>query len=188
MSTAISVTCCAADSLRRRIRLLNSASLICAAACCPPAPSPPPPPFQAPMPIVTPLPLVVPLLFGWLLHFPLPQPLPLVASPSSALASTRHLSLRHALCLDLSLCLSCFVGCRFSWRLAPPSRHNSALCCLSWHPSCLVSLLHCPVPWPINRWLLHCLSSRHRLLCVYASCLGQCLALSAATPTPVSVP
>ena len=40
-----------------------------------------------PPPLVTTLPCVVPLSFGWLSHFPVPQPLPLVAPPPGALAS-----------------------------------------------------------------------------------------------------
>ena len=43
-----------------------------------------------PLPLVTTLPCLVPLLFGWLLHFPVPQPLPLVASPLGASASAIH--------------------------------------------------------------------------------------------------
>ncbi len=60
----------------------------CAAAspCCPPAHSTPP--LAMPPPLVRPLPRVVPLLFGWLSHFPAPQPLPLVAPLPGALAST----------------------------------------------------------------------------------------------------
>ena len=59
-----------------------------AASCCPRAHSPPP--FAVPLPLVTPLPCVMPLLFGWLLHSPEPQPLPLVAPPPGALASAIH--------------------------------------------------------------------------------------------------
>lgn len=63
----------------------------CAATCCLPVPSPPP--LPASPPLVTPLPLVVPLSFGWLLRFPVPQPLLHVALPpgaSSASAIHHH--------------------------------------------------------------------------------------------------
>jgi len=62
----------------------------CAATFCPPVPSPSPLPLLASPPLVTPLPLAVPLSFGWLLHFPVPQPLPHVALISGASASAIH--------------------------------------------------------------------------------------------------
>ena len=43
-----------------------------------------------PPPLVTTLPCVAPLSFGWLSHFPAPQPLPFVAPPPGALASAIH--------------------------------------------------------------------------------------------------
>ena len=43
-----------------------------------------------PPPLVTTLPHVAPLSFGWLSHFPAPQPLPLVAPPPGASAFAIH--------------------------------------------------------------------------------------------------
>ena len=60
----------------------------CATACCPLAHSPPP--LATSLPLVTPLPRVAPLLFSWLLHFPDPQPLHLVAPLHVALVSDIH--------------------------------------------------------------------------------------------------
>jgi len=47
--------------------------------------APSPPPLPVPLTVITLLPLVVPLSFCWLLRFPVPQPLPLVAPPPGAL-------------------------------------------------------------------------------------------------------
>ena len=49
-------------------------------------------PLAVPLPLVTALPCVAPLLFGWLLHFPAPQTLSLVAPLPGVSASTIHYS------------------------------------------------------------------------------------------------
>ena len=64
------------------------APLRCATACCSPAHSPPP--LAAHPPAVTPLPCIAPVSFGWLLHFPAPQPLHHIMPPPGALASAIH--------------------------------------------------------------------------------------------------
>ena len=87
----------AANSLHWHLRLpFCGASAFCllapprcaATSCCPPAYSPPP--LAMPQPLVTTLPRVMPLSFGWLLHFPAPQPLPLVAPLPGPSASAIH--------------------------------------------------------------------------------------------------
>ena len=61
----------------------------CAPTCCLPVPSPLP--LPVPLPLVKPPSLVVPLLFGWLLHFPVHQPLPLIAlSPGASAFAIHH--------------------------------------------------------------------------------------------------
>ena len=94
---AISVTHHAANSLHWCLQLpFCGTSAFCllappccaAAFCCPLAHSPPP--LAMPPPLVTTLPCVAPLLVGWLLLFPAPQPLPLVAPPPGASASVIH--------------------------------------------------------------------------------------------------
>ena len=66
-----------------------------------------------PLPLVTTLPRVAPLLFGWLSHFPVPQPLPLVAPLPGASASAIHYTstFHHS--------RSCSVGCGVVQRLNP---------------------------------------------------------------------
>ena len=126
------------------------------------APSPPPRP--APLPVITLLPLVPPLLFCWLLHFPVPQPLPLVAPLPGASASTIHRT--------------------STFRRAPLVWFVVTLPGASTPPPALSSWLH-PVLPLVAPLLFGCLvalpstsayrtdgchvATRHCLMCVYAS-------------------
>ena len=91
------------------------------------------------------------LLLGWLSHFLAPQPLPLTAPLLGALASVIHHTLTFPSAPLVQLVVSFPLP---SASLPPPSCHDSAWCCLLLHPSCLVSLSHCPASQPIVQMLV----------------------------------
>lgn len=90
---------------------------------------------------VTPSTLAASISFGWLLHFLVPQPLPLIPPPPGALASAIHhfSTFRRAprlVRLDVAL----------PGASPPSSRHNSSQCRLLLHPFRLAGLPHCHCP------------------------------------------
>jgi hypothetical protein len=100
-----------------------------------------------------------------------------------------HLRLFQSLCLSSHLCLlshpSCSVGCHVFRLRLDLSLHCWFSLCLASCPCCLIANLPgatsgctpyvwlvCSIARPLGlscRWLSCCLSSRHCLLCVYAS-------------------